>query len=175
MLVCLDLIKKSNDEVKHLMTEKVYPMTLEGKEKLEKELEELKTVKRKEVVERIKIARGFGDLSENSEYESAKDEQAFIEGRISTVENMLQHAEIIDNSNAETGEVALGRSVIFKELPDGIDEEYTIVGKAEADPFSGKISNESPIAQALLGKKVGDKVSIDTPGGSMEVEITKVY
>ncbi|WP_080146229.1 transcription elongation factor GreA [Marinilactibacillus piezotolerans] len=157
------------------MTEKVYPMTLEGKEKLEKELEELKTVKRKEVVERIKIARGFGDLSENSEYESAKDEQAFIEGRISTVENMLQHAEIIDNSNAETGEVALGRSVIFKELPDGIDEEYTIVGKAEADPFSGKISNESPIAQALLGKKVGDKVSIDTPGGSMEVEITKVY
>ena len=175
MLVCLDLIKKSNDEVKHLMTEKVYPMTLEGKEKLEKELEELKTVKRKEVVERIKIARGFGDLSENSEYESAKDEQAFIEGRISTVENMLQHAEIIDNSNAETGEVALGRSVIFKELPDGIDEEYTIVGKAEADPFSGKISNESPIAQALLGKKVGDKVSIETPGGSMEVEITKVY
>ncbi len=157
------------------MTEKVYPMTLEGKEKLEKELEELKTVKRKEVVERIKIARGFGDLSENSEYESAKDEQAFIEGRISTVENMLQHAEIIDNSNAETGEVALGRSVIFKELPDGIDEEYTIVGKAEADPFSGKISNESPIAQALLGKKVGDKVSIETPGGSMEVEITKVY
>lgn len=157
------------------MTEKVYPMTLEGKEKLENELNELKSVKRKEVVERIKIARGFGDLSENSEYESAKDEQAFIEGRISTVENMLQNAEIIDNSKAKADEVSLGRSVTFKELPDGIDEEYTIVGKAEADPFSGKISNESPIAQALLGKKVGEIVSIETPGGSMEVEITKVF
>ncbi|WP_034302594.1 transcription elongation factor GreA [Alkalibacterium sp. AK22] len=157
------------------MTEKVYPMTLEGKEKLEKELNELKSVKRKEVVERIKIARGFGDLSENSEYESAKDEQAFIEGRISTVENMLQNAQIIDSSNSKEGEVTLGRSVIFKELPDGIEEEYTIVGKAEADPFSGKISNESPIAQALLGKSIGDKVHIDTPGGSMEVEITNVF
>ncbi|EXJ22801.1 Transcription elongation factor GreA [Alkalibacterium sp. AK22] len=158
-----------------MMTEKVYPMTLEGKEKLEKELNELKSVKRKEVVERIKIARGFGDLSENSEYESAKDEQAFIEGRISTVENMLQNAQIIDSSNSKEGEVTLGRSVIFKELPDGIEEEYTIVGKAEADPFSGKISNESPIAQALLGKSIGDKVHIDTPGGSMEVEITNVF
>ncbi|MFC6465372.1 transcription elongation factor GreA [Marinilactibacillus sp. GCM10026970] len=157
------------------MTEKVYPMTLEGKENLENELEELKTVKRKEVVERIKIARGFGDLSENSEYESAKDEQAFIEGRISTVEHMLSNAEIIDNSKSKTDEVSLGRSVIFKELPNGIDEEYTIVGKAEADPFSGKISNESPIAQALLGKKVGEKVEISTPGGSMTVEITKVF
>ncbi|WP_459770431.1 transcription elongation factor GreA [Alkalibacterium sp. s-m-28] len=157
------------------MTEKVYPMTLEGKEKLENELNELKTVKRKEVVERIKIARGFGDLSENSEYESAKDEQAFIEGRISTIENMLQNAQIIDSSNSKEGEVTLGRSVIFKELPDGIEEEYTIVGKAEADPFSGKISNESPIAQALLGKTVGNKVQINTPGGTMEVEITNVF
>lgn len=157
-----------------MMAEKTYPMTQEGKEKLEQELEELKTVKRKEVVERIKIARGFGDLSENSEYESAKDEQAFIEGRISTVENMLQNAEIIDSSQSKEGEVTLGRTVNFKELPDGIEEKYTIVGKAEADPFSGKISNESPIAQALLGKVVGDKVSIETPGGAMEVEITKV-
>ncbi|GAB2486972.1 transcription elongation factor GreA [Alkalibacterium psychrotolerans] len=157
------------------MTEKVYPMTLEGKEKLENELKQLKSVKRKEVVERIKIARGFGDLSENSEYESAKDEQAFVEGRISTIENMLQNAQIIDSSNSKEGEVTLGRSVIFKELPDGIEEEYTIVGKAEADPFSGKISNESPIAQALIGKTIGDKVSINTPGGSMEVEITNVF
>lgn len=157
------------------MTEKVYPMTLEGKEKLEKELKQLKSVKRKEVVERIKIARGFGDLSENSEYESAKDEQAFVEGRISTIENMLQNAQLIDSSKSKEGEVTLGRSVIFKELPDGIEEEYTIVGKAEADPFSGKISNESPIAQALIGKTIGDKVSIDTPGGSMEVEITNVF
>ncbi|OJF95711.1 transcription elongation factor GreA [Alkalibacterium sp. 20] len=158
-----------------MMTEKAYPMTAQGKENLEKELNELKSVKRKEVVERIKIARGFGDLSENSEYESAKDEQAFIEGRISTVENMLQNAEIIDSSNSKEGVVTLGRSVIFKELPDGIEEEYTIVGKAEADPFSGKISNESPIADAILGKCVGDKVQIETPGGTMSVEVTKVF
>jgi len=157
------------------MEEKVYPMTVEGKEKLESELEELKTVKRKEVIERIKIARGFGDLSENSEYESAKDEQAFIEGRINNLQNMLQNVEIIDDSDVESGEVALGRSVVFKELPDGDEEEYTIVGKAESDPFEGKISNESPIAQALISKKVGDQVTIDTPGGAMEVEITKVY
>lgn len=158
-----------------MMEEKVYPMTVEGKEKLESELEELISVKRKEVIERIKIARGFGDLSENSEYESAKDEQAFIEGRINNLQHMLQNVEIIDDSNVNNDEVALGRSVVFKELPAGAEEEYTIVGKVESDPFSGKISNESPIAQALIGKKVGDKVSIDTPGGAMDVEITKVY
>lgn len=156
------------------MADKVYPMTEEGKQKLEAELEHLKTVKRKEVVERIKIAREFGDLSENSEYESAKDEQAFIEGRINTIENMLQHSEIIDNSNGSDGEVNLGRTVKFVEMPDDEEEEYTIVGKAEADPFSGKISNESPIAQALIGKKVGDEVVIETPGGAMNVKITDV-
>lgn len=166
---------KELDEVARMMTEKVFPMTEQGKEKLEKELQVLKSVKRKEVVERIKIARGFGDLSENSEYESAKDEQAFIEGRISTIENMLQNSQIIDSSNSVEGVVTLGRSVMFKELPDGLEEEYTIVGKAEADPFSGKISNESPIAQALLGKTIGDKVTINTPGGKMDVEITNVF
>jgi len=166
---------KELDEVAGMMTEKVFPMTEQGKEKLEKELQVLKSVKRKEVVERIKIARGFGDLSENSEYESAKDEQAFIEGRISTIENMLQNSQIIDSSNSVEGVVTLGRSVMFKELPDGLEEEYTIVGKAEADPFSGKISNESPIAQALLGKTIGDKVTINTPGGKMDVEITNVF
>ena len=93
--------------------EKVYPMTEEGKEKIEQELEELKTVKRKEVVERIKVARSFGDLSENSEYESAKDEQAFIEGRISTLQHMLQNVEIIDSSKTKEGVVALGRTVKF--------------------------------------------------------------
>lgn len=166
---------KELDEVAGMMTEKVFPMTEQGKEKLEKELQVLKSVKRKEVVERIKIARGFGDLSENSEYESAKDEQAFIEGRISTIENMLQNSQIIDSSNSVEGVVTLGRSVMFKELPNGLEEEYTIVGKAEADPFSGKISNESPIAQALLGKTIGDKVTINTPGGKMDVEITNVF
>lgn len=156
------------------MVEKVYPMTHEGKEKLEQELEELKTVKRGEIIERIKIARSFGDLSENSEYESAKDEQAFVEGRISTLENMIRFAEIIDNDNVNSDEISIGKTFTFVEQPNGDEEEYTIVGKAEADPFSGKISNDSPIAQAVIGKKVGDVVAIATPGGDMQVKITKV-
>ena len=156
------------------MNEKKYPMTIEGKEKLEYELNELKTTKRKEIVERIKVARGFGDLSENSEYESAREEQAFIEGRIQKLERMLQYAEIIDVDNVEEGEITLGRTVVFKELPDGFEEEYKIVGAAEADPFEGKISNESPIAKALIGKTIGEMVKIETPGGEMEVEILNV-
>lgn len=156
------------------MIERTYPMTLEGKQKLEEELEILKTVKRKEIVERIKIARSFGDLSENSEYESAKDEQAFMEGRITKLENMLRFAEIIDNSASATDEVSIGRTVTFVELPDGDEEEYIIVGSAEADPFEGKISNDSPIAKSLMGKKVGDEVVISTPGGDMTIKITKV-
>lgn len=156
------------------MVEKVYPMTIEGKEKLEQELEELKTVKRKEIVERIKIARSFGDLSENSEYESAKDEQAFVEGRITTLENMIRYAQIIDNDGVDEDEVSIGKKVTFIELPDGDEEEYTIVGSAEANPFSGKISNDSPIAKALIGRKVDDTVIINTPGGDMEVKIIKV-
>lgn len=156
------------------MVEKTYPMTIQGKEKLERELEDLKVNKRKEIIERIKVARSFGDLSENSEYESAKDEQAFVEGRISTLENMIRFAEIIDDSEVAVDQVSLGRQVTFKELPDGEEEAYTIVGSAEADPMAFKISNDSPMAKALLGKKVGDQVMIETPGGSFEVEILKV-
>ncbi|MEI4789211.1 transcription elongation factor GreA [Bacillus pumilus] len=153
--------------------EKVFPMTEEGKHKLEEELEYLKTVKRKEVVERIKIARSFGDLSENSEYDSAKEEQAFVEGRITTLDNMIRNAKIIEdegNSNV----VSLGKTVTFVELPDGEEESYTIVGSAEADPFEGKISNDSPIAKSLLGKQVDDKVTVQTPGGEMFVQIVKI-
>src|SRR6478672_2380038 len=102
-----------------LAAEKVFPMTQAGKEKLEQELEQLKTVKRKEVVERIKIARSFGDLSENSEYDSAKDEQAFVEGRITTLENMIRNAKIIEESDLASDTVSLGKSVTFIELPDG--------------------------------------------------------
>src|SRR5688572_6439778 len=108
-------------------------MTLAGKEKLEQELEHLKSVKRKEVVERIKIARSFGDLSENSEYDSAKEEQAFVEGRITTIENMIRNAKIIKEDELATDAVALGRSVTFIELPGGDEETYSIVGSAEAD------------------------------------------
>ncbi|MFS0861659.1 transcription elongation factor GreA [Fredinandcohnia sp. 179-A 10B2 NHS] len=157
-----------------MAVEKVFPMTQEGKEKLEQELEHLKTVKRKEVVERIKIARSFGDLSENSEYDSAKEEQAFVEGRITTLENMIRNARIIEEDAESAGKVSLGKTVTFIELPDGEEETYTIVGSAEADPFEGKISNDSPIAKSLLGKQVGDKVTVQTPGGEMFVEITKI-
>lgn len=155
-----------------MITEKKFPMTEAGKIKLEEELEQLKTVKRKEVVERIKIARGFGDLSENSEYDSAKEEQAFIEGRITTVEGMIRNAVII--SEANTDEVQLGSTVTFKELPDGDEETYTIVGSAEADPLEGRISNDSPIAKGLLGGKKGDEMKISTPGGDMTVVITAI-
>ncbi|KRL04237.1 transcription elongation factor GreA [Liquorilactobacillus oeni DSM 19972] len=160
--------------VKKMAEEKIYPMTLEGKKKLEEELNTLKTSKRAEVIERIKIARGFGDLSENSEYESAKDEQSFVEGRIKTVEQMLNHAEIIDNDKVAKNEIAVGKTVTFKELPDEEPETYTIVGAAEADPFSGKISNESPIAKGLVGHKLGENVDIETPGGAMKVKIIEV-
>ncbi len=157
-----------------MSTDKVYPMTLEGKEKLEKELENLKTVKRKEVVERIKIARSFGDLSENSEYDAAKDEQAFVEGRISTLENMIRNAKIIQEDDMNSDTVQLGKKVTFIELPDGDKETYTIVGSAEADPFEGKISNDSPIAKSLLGHKIGAQVTVQTPGGEMSVKIVEV-
>ncbi|PGS50017.1 transcription elongation factor GreA [Bacillus sp. AFS041924] len=157
-----------------MANEKKFPMTLAGKQKLEQELENLKTVKRAEVVERIKIARSFGDLSENSEYDAAKDEQAFVEGRITTLENMIRNAEIITESNEASDTVTLGKSVTFLELPAGDEETYTIVGSAEADPFEGKISNDSPIAKSLLGKTVGEEVTVSTPGGDMQVRILAV-
>jgi transcription elongation factor GreA len=157
-----------------LAIEKVFPMTQAGKEKLEQELEQLKTVKRKEVVERIKIARSFGDLSENSEYDSAKEEQAFVEGRITTIENMIRNAKIIGEDEMSSDSVSLGRSVTFVELPNGDEETYTIVGSAEADPFEGKISNDSPIAKSLIGKKIGDQVTVQTPGGEMKVKIVTI-
>ncbi|WP_096224811.1 transcription elongation factor GreA [Geobacillus sp. FJAT-46040] len=157
-----------------MANEKQYPMTKEGKEKLEQELEYLKTVKRKEVVERIKIARGFGDLSENSEYDAAKDEQAFVESRIQMLENMIRNAVIIEEDKENPDVVSLGKSVTFIELPDGEEETYTIVGSAEADPFEGKISNDSPIAKSLLGRRIGDEVTVQTPGGEMLVKIVAV-
>ncbi len=154
-------------------TEKQFPMTIAGKLKLEEELEVLKTVKRKEVVERIKIARSFGDLSENSEYDSAKEDQAFVEGRISTIESMIRNAVIIEEEG-NNDIVSLGKTVTFVEIPDGDEESYTIVGSAEADPLEGLISNDSPIAKGLLGKSTGDKVKIITPGGEMDVEIISI-
>jgi len=157
-----------------LSTEKQYPMTAAGKQKLEEELDYLITTKRKEVVERIKIARGFGDLSENSEYDAAKDEQGFVEGRISLLQTMIRNAMIIEEGTSASDIVTIGRTVTFKELPDEDEESYTIVGSAEADPFEGRISNDSPIAKGLMGNKVGDRVKISTPGGDMDVEIISI-
>ena len=155
------------------MAEKTYPMTLEEKEKLEKELEELKLVRRPEIVERIKIARSYGDLSENSEYEAAKDEQAFVEGQISTIETKIRYAEIVNSDAVAADEVAIGRTVTVQEVGE-TEEVYYIVGAAGADAFANKISNESPIGRALIGKKTGDVATIETPAGSYDVKILGV-
>ena len=157
-----------------LCTEKQYPITVAGKKKKSDELEFLKTVKRKEVVERIKIARSFGDLSENSEYDSAKEDQAFVEGRISTLESMIRNAVIIEEDEKNNDIVSLGKTVSFIEIPDGDQETYTIVGSAEADPIEGLISNDSPIAKSLIGRSVGDQVKVLTPGGEMDVKIVSI-
>ncbi|GAA0295344.1 transcription elongation factor GreA [Gracilibacillus halotolerans] len=154
--------------------EKSFYMTEEGKQKLENELNTLITEKRPEVVERIKIARSFGDLSENSEYDAAKDEQAFVESRIAQIENMIRNAVIIENDASDPDIVSLGKTVTFVELPDGEEESYTIVGSAEADPFEGKISNDSPIAKSLLGNRIGDEVAVSTPAGDMNVKIVGI-
>ena len=154
--------------------EKTFPMTLEGKKKLEDELEEYRLKRRPEVIKRIKIARSYGDLSENSEYESAKDEQAMVESRIAQIENMLQYAEIIDNEDVDKDEVSMGQTITIQELPDEEPEEYQIVGESESDPFNGKISNESPMAKGLLGHKVGEVVEVEVPNGTIKLKIVKV-
>lgn len=156
------------------MAEKTYPMTLAEKEQLEQKLEELKLVRRPEVVERIKIARSYGDLSENSEYDAAKDEQAFVEGQIQNIETKIRYAEIIDSDAVAKDEVAIGKTVTVQEVGTTDKDVYHIVGAAGADIFSGRISNESPIAQALIGKKTGDIVTIESPAGSYDVEIISV-
>ncbi len=156
------------------MSEKETLVTEEGLQKLKEELEHLITVKRPEVVEKIKIARSYGDLSENSEYDAARNEQAFIESRILQLQKMIRNAKIIDSSKEDRDVVTIGRTVVFQELPDGEEETYTIVGRTEADPLAGKISNDSPIAKGLLGKREGDVVTIHTPSGEIEVKILKV-
>ena len=156
------------------MPEKSYPMTAEGKEKLQAELKNLKLVKRPEVIERIKVARSFGDLSENSEYDAAKDEQSHLEDRIAQVEEMLKYAQVVDAESVDPNEVSVGKTITYTEVGTDDPETYTIVGSDESDPLNGKISNDSPIAQALLGKKKGETVSITTPGGKFDVVINNV-
>ena len=153
---------------------KKYIMTYEGVKKLEDELEHLKTVKRKEITEKIKVALGYGDLSENSEYDEAKNEQAFTEGRIIQLENMLKNAEVVDENDISTDVVSIGSKVKGKDYEFDEEVDYTIVGSAEADPMEFKISNESPVGRGLMGKKVGDIVEVTVPGGVIKFEVLEI-
>ena len=153
---------------------KQYVMTYEGVKKLEEELEYLKTVKRKEITEKIKVALGYGDLSENSEYDEAKNDQAFTEGRIVTLENMLKNAVVVDESEIPKDKVSVGSIVKVMDYEFDEEVEYTIVGSAEADPMNFKISNESPVGSALIGKKVGDVVEVAVPSGVSKFEILEI-
>ncbi|MGI5901389.1 MAG: transcription elongation factor GreA [Desulfitobacteriia bacterium] len=155
------------------MLEKKVILTLDGLRKLEEELELLKTQRRKEVAERIKQAIEFGDITENSEYEDAKTEQAFIEGRILTLEKMLRNATVIDNNN-EKDRVTIGSTIVLKDIEFGDQEEYTIVGSAEADPAVNKISNESPVGKAVLGQPKGSLVEVNVPAGVLHYEIVDI-
>lgn len=154
------------------MIEKVI-LTEEGKLELEKRLEYLKLVKRPEITERIKVARDFGDLSENAEYDAAKNEQAMIEGEILEIENKLKYAVII--KEAKKGTISLGSKVDFVDEEIGEVFTYEIVGTTEADVEQGRISNESPIGNALLGRKVGDIVKVSVPAGITTLTIKKIY
>ena len=149
-------------------------LTQEGYQKLEDEVEFLKTVRRKEVADRIKVAISFGDISENAEYDEAKNEQAFNEGRILQLETMLKNAEVVDESEISTDKVSVGCIVRVMDYDFDEEVEYTIVGSAEADPMNNKISNESPVGEALLNKKVGDVVEANIPGGVAKFEILEI-
>jgi transcription elongation factor GreA len=156
------------------MVEKTYPMTREGLERLKKQLEELRTVKRREVAERIHAAREFQTTQNNPEYEDAKSELELIEARIRQLEEQLQRAVIIDEERAHhASAVMLGSTVTV--TVDGADREYTIVGSAEADPAQGRISNESPVGRALLGKRVGDEVQVVAPRGIMKMKVKAIH
>lgn len=158
-----------------MVSQKQVILTGEGLKKLEDELENLKTVRRKEVSEKIKQALAFGDLSENSEYDEAKNEQAQVELRIIQVENMLKNVKIIDESEIDTDIVSIGSKVLVHDVEFDEDVEYTIVGSTEADPVKSKISDESPVGKALLGAKVGETVSATVPSGAvLEFKILEI-
>ncbi len=149
-------------------------LTPGGLEKLENELEHLRNVRRKEVASRIKSAIALGDISENSEYEEAKNEQAFVEGRIATLEKMLRNARIMEKDAESNSVVSLGSTVKLRDMEYQEDWEYTIVGTAEADPSNYLISNESPVGQAILGKTEGDVVEVKVPAGVIQYKVLEV-
>ena len=150
------------------MADKEFLLTQEGLDQHKEELEFLKTTRRTEIAEKIKVARGFGDLSENAEYDEAKNEQAQVEERINYLENLLLYAKVIQD------DVTVGSTVTYKNLKSNKEMTYKIVGTAEADPFEGRISNESPTGKALLNLKVGGTTTVETPGGIVELKVLTV-
>lgn len=157
------------------MTSKEVVLTYEGLKKLEEELELFKGVKRREIAERIKQALSFGDISENSEYDEAKNEQAHIEGRIVQIETMLKHAKVIDEDDVSTEVVGLGSKVKLLDMEYDEETEYSIVGSTEANPSKNKISNESPVGSALIGKGIGTVVEVAVPDGVIKFKILEIY
>lgn len=156
------------------MDNKQVKLTEDGLKQLEEELEYLKTKKRKEVSEKIKVALGFGDLSENSEYDEAKNEQAQVEARIVSVENMLKNAIVIDESERDTSKVELGATVTIHDIEFEEDITYKIVGSTEADPDEGRLSDESPLGKSLMGKAEGEMIDVDAPAGVIQYKILKI-
>lgn len=156
------------------MDNKQVKLTEDGLKQLEEGLEYLKTKKRKEVSEKIKVALGFGDLSENSEYDEAKNEQAQVEARIVSVENMLKNAIVIDESERDTSKVELGATVTIHDIEFDEDITYKIVGSTEADPDEGRLSDESPLGKSLMGKAEGEMIDVDAPAGVIQYKILKI-
>ena len=150
-------------------------MTYEGLKKLEEELEYLKTTKRREISERIKVALGYGDLSENSEYDEAKNEQAQVEMKIMDLENTLRNVKVIDEDEIDNKVVQVGNKVKVHDMEYNEDMEFKLVGSTEANSLKGKISNESPVGKALLGKKVGDTVTVETQAGELEYRVLSIH
>jgi transcription elongation factor GreA len=149
-------------------------LTQEGFEKLQQELKYLTGVRRREVADRIRQAREFGDISENSEYDDAKNEQYLLERRISEVQRRLRNAKVVDPSGAEAGSVDLGTRVTLRRVGKGEEQTFQIVGSNESDPGSGKLSHSSPVGRAVLKRRVGDKVTVATPRGATEYEIINI-
>ena len=153
------------------MSKEIY-LTASGLKEIQDELDELKNVKRPEVITALKEARALGDLSENAEYDAARTEQALVENRIQELEAMIENVVLIEN--VDTDKVSIGTTVTIEYVGDNDTEAYSIVGSKEDDPFNNKISNESPIAQAIMGKKTGDVVSVESPNGKYDVKILKI-
>jgi transcription elongation factor GreA len=157
-----------------VQTEEGFVVTKEGLKALQDELEMLSTTRRKQIAERLKEAISYGDLSENSEYEEAKNDQAFVEGRIIELEEMIKSAKVVDEKAHSKKVVEIGTKVKIKNVKKKEELEFTIVGSTEADPFNGRISNEAPLGAALIGSKVGDTVTVTMPAGKAEYEVLKL-